>query len=245
MRSRQRFAKMRMLDNWRNSTPMRISGSRSSRPLRLLGHGVLTAQEAGRAGLGIDDDTVLADAMSAGRTLLTQNRRRFDLRRHNAGLPHQGIIVGTYDPDAEALADSASTRLWPRSPDPAVGCCESTGRRDERHQNERPHVKKPRTRRSRKEPDTPSSASASVSSIQVRGGRVHNLRNIDVDLPRDRLVVLTGVSGPGKSSLAFDTIYAEGQRRTRMRLELRPPVPRPARAARCRPDRGPGADGRD
>ncbi len=43
--------------------------------------------------------------------------------------------------------------------------------------------------------------------------RVHNLRNVDVDLPRDRLVVLTGVSGSGKSSLAFDTIYAEGQRR--------------------------------
>src|SRR5262249_38618632 len=42
---------------------------------------------------------------------------------------------------------------------------------------------------------------------------VHNLKNIDIDLPRDRLVVLTGVSGSGKSSLAFDTIYAEGQRR--------------------------------
>ncbi len=50
-------------------------------------------------------------------------------------------------------------------------------------------------------------------AIQVRGARVHNLRNVDVDLPRDRLVVLTGVSGSGKSSLAFDTIYAEGQRR--------------------------------
>jgi excinuclease ABC subunit A len=49
--------------------------------------------------------------------------------------------------------------------------------------------------------------------IAVRGARVHNLRNIDVDLPRDRLVVLTGLSGSGKSSLAFDTIYAEGQRR--------------------------------
>ena len=53
----------------------------------------------------------------------------------------------------------------------------------------------------------------SPSTIQVRGARVHNLKNIDVDLPRDRLVVLTGVSGSGKSSLAFDTIYAEGQRR--------------------------------
>ncbi len=50
-------------------------------------------------------------------------------------------------------------------------------------------------------------------SIEVRGARVHNLKNVDVDLPRDRFVVLTGVSGSGKSSLAFDTIYAEGQRR--------------------------------
>jgi excinuclease ABC subunit A len=49
--------------------------------------------------------------------------------------------------------------------------------------------------------------------IAVRGARVHNLRNIDVQLPRDRLVVVTGLSGSGKSSLAFDTIYAEGQRR--------------------------------
>ena len=49
--------------------------------------------------------------------------------------------------------------------------------------------------------------------IAVRGARVHNLRNIDVDVPRDRLVVITGLSGSGKSSLAFDTIYAEGQRR--------------------------------
>jgi len=49
--------------------------------------------------------------------------------------------------------------------------------------------------------------------LAVRGARVHNLRNIDVDLPRNRLSVITGLSGSGKSSLAFDTIYAEGQRR--------------------------------
>ncbi|MBL9118069.1 MAG: excinuclease ABC subunit UvrA [Verrucomicrobiaceae bacterium] len=49
--------------------------------------------------------------------------------------------------------------------------------------------------------------------IRVRGARTHNLKNIDVDIPRDALVVLTGVSGSGKSSLAFDTLYAEGQRR--------------------------------
>ena len=52
-----------------------------------------------------------------------------------------------------------------------------------------------------------------VNLIKVRGARVNNLKNIDLDLPRDRLVVITGLSGSGKSSLAFDTIYAEGQRR--------------------------------
>jgi excinuclease ABC subunit A len=53
----------------------------------------------------------------------------------------------------------------------------------------------------------------SEGMIRVRGARVHNLKNVDVDLPRGRLVVMTGVSGSGKSSLAFDTVYAEGQRR--------------------------------
>ena len=53
----------------------------------------------------------------------------------------------------------------------------------------------------------------SSDTIRVRGAREHNLKNIDVDIPRDRLTVITGLSGSGKSSLAFDTIYAEGQRR--------------------------------
>src|SRR4051812_40334135 len=54
---------------------------------------------------------------------------------------------------------------------------------------------------------------AAQGMVQVRGAREHNLQNVDVDLPRDALVVFTGVSGSGKSSLAFGTLYAEAQRR--------------------------------
>ena len=49
--------------------------------------------------------------------------------------------------------------------------------------------------------------------IKIRGARVHNLKNVNLDIPKNKLVVITGLSGSGKSSLAFDTIYAEGQRR--------------------------------
>ena len=52
-----------------------------------------------------------------------------------------------------------------------------------------------------------------AGKISIKGARVHNLKNIDIDIPRDKLVVMSGLSGSGKSSLAFDTIYAEGQRR--------------------------------
>ncbi len=52
-----------------------------------------------------------------------------------------------------------------------------------------------------------------MDKILIRGARTHNLKNIDLTLPRDKLIVITGLSGSGKSSLAFDTLYAEGQRR--------------------------------
>lgn len=52
-----------------------------------------------------------------------------------------------------------------------------------------------------------------VSNISVKGARVNNLKNVDVEIPRNELVVVTGLSGSGKSSLAFDTLYAEGRRR--------------------------------
>ena len=52
-----------------------------------------------------------------------------------------------------------------------------------------------------------------AKNIFIKGAREHNLKNIDIEIPRDELIVFTGLSGSGKSSLAFDTIYAEGQRR--------------------------------
>ena len=59
----------------------------------------------------------------------------------------------------------------------------------------------------------PGNAVKNAGLIRIRGARTHNLKNINLDLPRNRLVVITGLSGSGKSSLAFDTLYAEGQRR--------------------------------
>ena len=80
------------------------------------------------------------------------------------------------------------------------------------------NTRKPRTSLTTKEPTkndqiVPTRGASQPKSIIIRGARVHNLKNIDLDLPRKKLIVITGVSGSGKSSLAFDTIYAEGQRR--------------------------------
>ncbi|MEO5843839.1 MAG: excinuclease ABC subunit UvrA, partial [Caldimonas sp.] len=68
-------------------------------------------------------------------------------------------------------------------------------------------ISRPRDRREPAQPEV------GTALIRVRGARTHNLKNIDLDIPRNRLVVITGLSGSGKSSLAFDTLYAEGQRR--------------------------------
>src|SRR5436190_23788026 len=62
-------------------------------------------------------------------------------------------------------------------------------------------------------PDIASTGAAEAADLVVRGARTHNLKNIDVTLPVGKLIIITGLSGSGKSSLAFDTLYAEGQRR--------------------------------
>ena len=83
-----------------------------------------------------------------------------------------------------------------------------------------------------------SGSSGETAGISVRGVRVHNLKGIDLDRPAGRLIVLTGVSGSGKSSLAFDTLYAEGQRRyVETFSAIFPPVPGEVGQARRRPDR--------
>ena len=64
--------------------------------------------------------------------------------------------------------------------------------------------------------------------ISIKGARVNNLKNIDVNIPRNKLVVITGLSGSGKSSLAFDTLYAEGQRRSGRSFMVKPGLPMPA-----------------
>lgn len=73
----------------------------------------------------------------------------------------------------------------------------------------------------------------SSDTLMIRGARAHNLKGIDLDLPRDRLIVLTGLSGSGKSSLAFDTIYAEGQRRYVESLSSYAPISWADGQARC------------
>src|SRR4051794_16905934 len=66
---------------------------------------------------------------------------------------------------------------------------------------------------SRTSPAPAAGTATSTGMVRVRGAREHNLKNVDVEIPRDRLVVFTGISGSGKSSLAFGTLYAEAQRR--------------------------------
>jgi excinuclease ABC subunit A len=91
--------------------------------------------------------------------------------------------------------------------------CDRAGRPAPRRSEERERLSMKKRRTKSTSPRIAVPPSGPAASIQVRGARVHNLKNLDIDIPRDQLVVLTGVSGSGKSSLAFDTIVAEGQRR--------------------------------
>ena len=85
-----------------------------------------------------------------------------------------------------------------------------------------------------------------ADAIVIRGARQNNLKNLDLDIPTGELVVVTGVSGSGKSSLVFDTLYAEGQRRyVETFSPVRAPVPRPHGQAAGRRDRGHPAGDRD
>ncbi len=63
----------------------------------------------------------------------------------------------------------------------------------------------------KRSPRPQKTATARRSTVAIQGARVHNLKNVSLEIPRDQLVVVTGLSGSGKSSLAFDTLYAEGQ----------------------------------
>ena len=77
----------------------------------------------------------------------------------------------------------------------------------------KPPAGRPKPEAEQPKPEAEQQKSAPRTTIAIQRARVHNLKNVSLELPRDKLIVVTGLSGSGKSSLAFDTIYAEGQRR--------------------------------
>ena len=116
---------------------------------------------------------------------------------------------------------SMRTREVPQGPRPE-GVRARTSRECAAHRSARPPVPLPlpappssavRMRKLRDLPSPEASNDTRTGYVRVRGAREHNLKNVDVEIPRDALVVFTGVSGSGKSSLAFGTLYAEAQRR--------------------------------